>query len=95
MIARNHVDHARWCLVPDGSNVKWREVAVKRTKPSPGCYGSVDGAPACKLKGCWFDSWSGHMPGLQARSGPQWGACKRQPHIDVPLPLFLPPVPSV
>ena len=52
MIARNHVDHARWCLVPDGSNVKWREVAVKRTKPGPGCYGSVDGAPACKLKGC-------------------------------------------
>ena len=30
--------------------------------------GSVDWVPACKSKGCWFDSQSGHMPGLQARS---------------------------
>ena len=27
--------------------------------------------------------------------GPQWGAHERQPHIDVSLPLFLPPFPSL
>ena len=27
--------------------------------------GSVDGTPACEPKGRWFDSQSGHMPGLQ------------------------------
>ena len=32
---------------------------------------------------------------LDCRPGPQWGARERQPHIDVSLPLFLPPFPSV
>ena len=27
--------------------------------------------------------------------GPQWGACERQPHIDVSLPVFLLPFPSL
>ena len=27
--------------------------------------------------------------------GPQYRACERQPHIDVSLPLFLPPFSSV
>ena len=27
--------------------------------------------------------------------GPQWGVCKRQPHIDVSLPFFLPPFSSL
>ena len=27
--------------------------------------------------------------------GPRLGVCKRQPHIDVSLPLFLPPFPSL
>ena len=42
-------------------------------------------------RGRWFDSQSGHMPGLQASSGPQQGAHKRQPHVDVSpsLPLCL------
>ena len=31
---------------------------------------------------------------LSCRPGSQNGAHKRQPHIDVSLPLFLPPVPS-
>ena len=26
--------------------------------------------------------------------GPQWGVHERQPHINVSLPLFLPPFPS-
>ena len=33
-----------------------------------GCCGSVDWVLACEPKGSWFDSQSGHMPGLQARS---------------------------
>ena len=35
---------------------------------SPGLCGSVGWVPACELKGCWFNSQSGHMPGLRARS---------------------------
>ena len=31
---------------------------------------------------------------LGCRPGPQLGVCERQPHIDVFLPLFLPPFPS-
>ena len=61
---------------------------------SSGLCGSVDWVLDCEPKGCWFDSQSGHMPGLQPRSGPQLGVHKRQPHIDVSLPLFLSPSPS-
>ena len=32
---------------------------------------------------------------LGCRPGPQWGACGRQPHIDVSPPLFLLPFPSL
>ena len=32
---------------------------------------------------------------LGCRPGPQEGAHERQPHIDVSLPLFLPPFPSL
>ena len=32
---------------------------------------------------------------LGCRLGPQYGAQERQPHIDVSLPLFLPPFPSL
>ena len=38
---------------------------------SPGWCGSVDILPACKPKGRWFNSQSGHTPGLQARSSVQ------------------------
>ena len=34
----------------------------------PGWCGSVDWVLACEPKCCWFDSQSGHMPGLWARS---------------------------
>ena len=44
-------------------------------------------------KGHWFDYQSGHMPGFGP--GLQYGACERQPHIDVSLPLFFPPFPSL
>ena len=34
----------------------------------PRWCGSVDWVPACEPKGCWFNSQTGHMPGLQTRS---------------------------
>ena len=40
----------------------------KKENNGSGWYGSVDWVPACKTKGRWFDSQSGHMPGLEARS---------------------------
>ena len=32
---------------------------------------------------------------LGCRPGPWWGACKRQSHVDVSLPLLLSPFPSL
>ena len=50
----------------------WRESllidSLKIAITSSGWCGSVGWALACKPKGHWFDSQSGHMPGLQARS---------------------------
>ena len=42
-----------------GSKIKWL---------CPSWCGSVDWVPACELKGRQFNSQSGHLPGLQARS---------------------------
>ena len=49
---------------------------LKNYSQSPGWCGSMDWALACKLKGCWFNSQSGHMPGLWARCpvGGTWEA---------------------
>ena len=44
------------------------EIAQIKEDCHPSWCGSVDWAPACKLKGHQFDSQSGHMPGLRARS---------------------------
>ena len=55
----------------------------------PGWRGSVDWASACKLKGYWLGSLSGHMPGLQAWS-PVGGM-----RGNVSLLSFLPPFPSL
>ena len=53
----------------------------------------------------WIECWpvKQRVPGLipsqgtclGCRPGPQWGAHERQPHMDVSLPLFLPPSPSL
>ena len=53
----------------------------------------------------WFEHWpvnqrvAGSIPSqgtyLGCSSGPQQGAHERQPHIDVSLPLFFPPFPSL
>ena len=59
-------------------------------KSHSGWCDSVDWALACERKGCQFDSRSGHMPGLLARSLVQdvWEATKRCfSHIGVPLPF--------
>ena len=61
----------------------WERSRLRR----PGFCGSVDWVPIYKPKGHWFNSQARHMPGLQPRS--LWGACKRQPHFNVYLPLFL------
>ena len=47
------------------------EILVQRLwvlKICPGWCGSVGCELACETKGCWFNSWSGHMPVLRARS---------------------------
>ena len=59
----------------------------------PGWCGSVHWAPACKPKGCRFHCQSGHS--LGCGPGPQLGAQERQPHLDVSIPLFLLPFPSL
>ena len=63
-------------------------------KSCPGWCGSVDWVPACEPKGCWFDSQSGHMPGLWARSpvGGTWEATMHwcfSPSLSPSLPLSL------
>ena len=56
--------------------------------------GSVGCVSSHKAKGHWFNSWSGHMPGLWVQS--PVGACMRGSrsiflfHINVSLSLFLP-----
>ena len=47
----------------------------------------------CEPRGHWFDSWSGRMPELRARS--PVGDMQEQPHINVSLPFFLFPFPSL
>ena len=46
---------------------------------SPGWWSSMDWAQAWEPKGCWFDSQSGHMRSLQARS-PVGGARETTTH---------------
>ena len=53
-------------------------------KNSPGWYDSVDWVPACEPKGHQFDSQSGHMPGLWARS-PVRGSWEATTHWCFPL----------
>ena len=54
--------------------LKWKQTITSLDKnvESPGRYLSVGWAPSHKLKGRWFDSRSGHIPGLQP--GPQSGS---------------------
>ena len=45
-----------------------KEIYMKDQRSVPGWCGSVDSVPACEPKGHKFDSQTGHMPGLKARS---------------------------
>ena len=61
---------------------------------SSGWCGSVDWMPVCKPKGHQFNSQSGHMPGLQARSpvGGAWEATTDwcfSPSLSLSLTLSL------
>ena len=65
-----------------------------RLRKHPGWCGSVDWVPACEPKCCQFDSQSGHMPGLQARS--PWGGTREatthwcfSPCVSPSFPLSL------
>ena len=48
--------------------IYFKPVDVIRIVQSPGWCGLVDWAQAWEPKGRWFDSQSGHRPGLQTRS---------------------------
>ena len=64
----------------------------RNTNSSPGQCGSVGWSIILK-KGCRFDSWSGHMPGLQVCSPfkvDTRGSHRCFSHIDVFLSLSLP-----
>ena len=95
---------AQTCLAPtqQGPDCKetkaqvwlfWGRIHAKTSALQPRLVWLSGWAPVREPKGCQFDSQWGHIPGLQP--GPQEGACERQPHIAVSLPLFLPPFPSV
>ena len=60
-------------------------------KICPDWCSSGDWVLAWEPKGHWFNSQSGHMPGMQARSSV--GDIQKATHIDVSLPLFLPLLP--
>ena len=61
-----------------------------------GWCGSVDWGPAWEPKGHWFNSQSGHMPGLHTRS-PVWGAQEATTHwhFSPSLSPSLPPVKKI
>ena len=57
------------CLILNGAFLDQQPIFYSFLKKiSPGWYSSVDWVPAWEPKGCWFDSQSGHIPGLQTGS---------------------------
>ena len=67
------------------------------TSPEP--YGSVSVVSSRRMKGRQFDSQSGHMPGLHVQSLDGIHTKGIQliflSHIDISVPLFLPPFPAL
>ena len=81
---------AKCCKQPKCPSInKW----IKKLCYSPGWCSSVDWAQAANQR------VTGSIPSqgtcLGCGPGPQWGPRERQPHIDVSLPLFFPPFPSL
>ena len=64
---------------------RWKKSEIENNGPDR--CGSVGSASPCKVKGRWFDSQLGSVPGWRIQSPD--GACERQP-INVSLPLFPP-----
>ena len=60
--------HLWWVLGSPITGVKEGTPSWRRKGGCLGWWGSVDWVLACKARGCQFDSQSGHMPGLWARS---------------------------
>ena len=56
----------KFLIIP--RNVRLERRLYKNGSLGPGWCDSVHQVPACKPKGPWFDSQSGHMPGLWAPS---------------------------
>ena len=77
--------------------VNWKNISGwmfvrSNTWDCSGWCGSVDWGQAWEQKGCWFDSRSGHMPGLQARS-PVGGVREATTHwCFSPSPPCFPPL---
>ena len=69
----HHVPHEKRVLPPrqqsrDKEGFRTWERGLWNSNFSPGWCGSVDWVTAREPKGLWFNSQSGHMPGLRARS---------------------------
>ena len=89
-----------WCprLVAEIPHISWTTKIFfffkKKFTFCPGWCSSVDWVPACKPQGHWFNSQSGHMPGLWARSpvARAQGAATHwcfSPSLSLCLPLSL------
>ena len=72
-------------------NTRKKNNPIKKWAKGPGWCSSVDWVWAVKQR------VAGSIPSqgtcLGCGPGPQWGPSDRQPHIDVSLPLFVPPFP--
>ena len=73
------------------AKIFWKTCVIKN-QLCPGWCGSVDWVPAWEPKGCQFNSQSGHMPCMQARSLVE-GAQEATTHWC--FSLSLPPFPSL
>ena len=77
----------------------WMEVGRKKKRSAAlASVAQLVEALTSKPKGDWFNSRSGHLPGLQAQSlvsPPERHPINLLCHINVPLPLSLPPLPPL
>ena len=77
---------------PLSNEIKMGEILEKKENALAGVAQWIECQPVNQRVPGSILSWGTY---LCCRPGPQWGACERQPHIDVSLPLFLTPFPSL